>query len=439
MAGSGERATAPKLRVAFLHPDLGLGGAERLIVDMAQALVDRGHEVVIYTSFHDPERCFPETVSGAFDVKVRGAWFPRALAGRGLAACAYARALLAAFALVREAGSSPYDVVVVDQVSAAVPLLRAGSPSRVVFYCHFPDLLLARPASALHRLYRAPLDRIEESTTAQAHLVLVNSIFTRSVFHRTFKRASAAGVDPEVLYPCVDVREHSAPCTDADLQQLPPELLDARQRMFLSINRFERKKGLPLAIKALAELQKLHGKQPVLVFAGGYDTRVSENVEHLEELRALAADAGVEEGKQVFFVPSFTSAQRRALLALCAAVVYTPADEHFGIVPLEAMASSRPVIACNSGGPLETVVDGSTGLLVEPDASAFASAMQTLMDETRAAAMGAAGRKHVAEKFGRESFGAALEAHLRGSLAQAGGGAARGADGRGGRAHDKSD
>ena len=53
------------LNVVFLHPDLGLGGAERLIVDAAAELAARGHVVKIVTAHHDPSRCFDETLSGA--------------------------------------------------------------------------------------------------------------------------------------------------------------------------------------------------------------------------------------------------------------------------------------------------------------------------------------------------------------------------------------
>lgn len=78
-------------------------------------------------------------------------------------------------------------------------------------------------------------------------------------------------------------------------------------------------------------------------------------------------------------MPSFTDPQRTSLLAACLAVVYTPENEHFGIVPLEAMAAARPVLACNSGGPKESVLDGSTGFLREPEPGAFADAMARLL------------------------------------------------------------
>jgi alpha-1,3/alpha-1,6-mannosyltransferase len=45
-------------------------------------------------------------------------------------------------------------------------------------------------------------------------------------------------------------------------------------------------------------------------------------------------------------------------------LLYTPANEHFGIVPIEAMHLGCVVIACNSGGPLESIEDGETGFLL---------------------------------------------------------------------------
>ena len=47
--------------VAILHPDLGIGGAEQLIVNVALSLVQRGYKVTIYTPFYDPNRCLDET------------------------------------------------------------------------------------------------------------------------------------------------------------------------------------------------------------------------------------------------------------------------------------------------------------------------------------------------------------------------------------------
>jgi alpha-1,3/alpha-1,6-mannosyltransferase len=50
--------------VVFFHPDLGIGGAERLVVDAAVGLQERGHRVVIFTNHCDPSHCFDECRDG---------------------------------------------------------------------------------------------------------------------------------------------------------------------------------------------------------------------------------------------------------------------------------------------------------------------------------------------------------------------------------------
>jgi alpha-1,3/alpha-1,6-mannosyltransferase len=52
--------------IVFLHPDLGIGGAERLVVDAAVGLQNRGHKVVVFTSHCDPSHCFDEARDGMF-------------------------------------------------------------------------------------------------------------------------------------------------------------------------------------------------------------------------------------------------------------------------------------------------------------------------------------------------------------------------------------
>ena len=69
---------------------------------------------------------------------------------------------------------------------------------------------------------------------------------------------------------------------------------------------------------------------------------------------------------EVSFLPSVSSHEKEGLLATCTCVLYTPENEHFGIVPLEAMLAGRPVLACNSGGPVESIIHGVTGYLCAP-------------------------------------------------------------------------
>eukprot|EP00126_Sphaerothecum_destruens_P013767 Sdes_comp23566_c0_seq1m21772 len=124
------------MRVAFIHPDLGIGGAERLVVDAALALVSKGHQVEFYTSHHDPSHCFPETLTGAFPVHVYGDWLPRSLFGKFSLVFALLRMLYLSIAILFQRGPK-FDIFFVDQISASIPLLKLSS-AKIFFYCHFP-------------------------------------------------------------------------------------------------------------------------------------------------------------------------------------------------------------------------------------------------------------------------------------------------------------
>jgi alpha-1,3/alpha-1,6-mannosyltransferase len=178
--------------------------------------------------------------------------------------------------------------------------------------------------------------------------------------------------------------------------------------MLLSINRYERKKNIALALDALAQVRtrletKIFAKLR-LVIAGGYDERLRDNRDTFRALLARAHDLGLT--RQVVFLRSISTQERLALLAQCRAVVYTPEHEHFGYVPLEAMAAARPVVAVNSGGPQETIQHNETGLLCEPTSQAFAAALTRLiLDRGEAQRLGRTGRAHVSRRFSLATFG----------------------------------
>lgn len=137
--------------------------------------------------------------------------------------------------------------------------------------------------------------------------------------------------------------------------------------------------------------------------AGGYDERVTENKEHYMELRRLATELGLD--NHVTFLRSFSDAEKLSLLSSATCLLYTPDREHFGIVPVEAMYMQCPVIAVNSGGPLETVSDGKTGFLCNQSPKAFSDAMMKFVnDPTIKNGMGESGKLRMVELFSFATF-----------------------------------
>lgn len=191
------------------------------------------------------------------------------------------------------------------------------------------------------------------------------------------------------------------------------------REIILSINRFEGKKNIGLAIDAFV-LVRRQNSNVMLVLAGGYDARVNENVQVMKQLEdqclkcgLLAAMIGNEtKDTDVIFVPSFSLPQRSWLLENSACLVYTPSNEHFGIVPLEAMLSGVPVVAVASGGPIETIIDGKTGFLCQPNASDFSAGILRVLDPKTRLRLGNAARIHVASRFSMDAFCDQLHAVL---------------------------
>lgn len=351
---------------------------------------------------------------------VAGDWLPRSCLGMFCLFWAGVRAVYLSLYMRASVGPHAFDVIMADQIAFHLPLLRLTA-RKILFYCHFPDKLLAPTGGGVFRrgVYRRVLDWGEERCLALgADAVVVNSRFTQTRFAEAF--LSLKQQRPAVLYPGVasPPAAHS-PVIPASLRQF---VATGRGRVFLSLNRFERKKDLHLAVEAVARIPDAR-----LIVAGGYDPRVAENREHLLELETqcrqmalphatLFRDCGTEGQVEdwarlrVVLLPSVSEDVKEWLMAVATALVYTPSHEHLGLVPLEAMARGLPVIAMNSGGPCETVLDGQTGFLCEADAASIALAMRRLVaggTELRSQ-LGDNGRRRVNEHFSFDAFGDAL-------------------------------
>ena len=116
--------------------------------------------------------------------------FPRSIKGKFHVLSAHVRQLHLTTHLL--SGSEPlYDIYFVDQLSTCIPFLRFLAKKRVVFYCHFPDKLLANgefvegeagrwKAGILKGLYRLPMDFLEEWTTRTPHITLSRVLQSKS-------------------------------------------------------------------------------------------------------------------------------------------------------------------------------------------------------------------------------------------------------------------
>jgi D-inositol-3-phosphate glycosyltransferase len=188
------------------------------------------------------------------------------------------------------------------------------------------------------------------------------------------------------VVPCgVDTNEFAP---DGDIA---PRTSRAR---LLSISRLVPRKGVDDVVRALANIDNAE-----LIIAGGPPARYLDDDSEVRRLRRLAADFRVAD--RVRMMGQLRRNAVPALIRSADVVVCAPWYEPFGMVPLEAMACGRPVVATAVGGLVDTVVDGATGWLVPAkDPRALADAVKCLLhDEELRREFGRTGRRRVDTRY----------------------------------------
>jgi phosphatidylinositol alpha-1,6-mannosyltransferase len=262
------------------------------------------------------------------------------------------------------------------------PLARAAGATRVIASTHGHEV-----GWSMLPLARTALRRIGDDTD----VVTFISNYTRRRFASSFGPAAAL----ERLAPGVDTGRFE-PNSVARAEMRARYGLGDRP-VVVCVSRLVPRKGQDMLIRALPAIrQRVSGAALVIVGGGPYR----------DQLHRLAQRFGVAE--HVVFTDAVPSAELPAHHAM-ADVFAMPCRtrgsgldvEGFGIVYLEASAMGVPVVAGNSGGAPESVVDGETGVVVDGwDVGAITAAVGDLLaDPDRASTMGKAGREWVVDNW----------------------------------------
>jgi glycosyltransferase involved in cell wall biosynthesis len=225
---------------------------------------------------------------------------------------------------------SAYDLVISSEAGPAKGIITRPDSVHIC-YCHSPmryiwDLYPQYYANAgkLTRFFMgltSPWLRTWDVTTAQRvdHFI-ANSDYVGKRIKKFYRR------DYNVIYPPVDGARFS--------------ISDSPGDVYICAGQITPYKKIEIAVEAFTKL----GLKLVVLGAGA-----------TPKLKKMA-------GKTVKFIDKVDDKTMQTYFSTCRALVF-PGVEDFGIVPLEVMASGRPVIAFGRGGVLETVIDGRTGYL----------------------------------------------------------------------------
>lgn len=344
-------------RVALVHHWLvRRRGGERVLDSLAHLLPGAD----LFTLVHDSKRCpAPEGVAGVTTSAMQHLPF----ASRGF------RALLPLLPRFYAAMDLSGHDLVVSSDAALAKTVRVPDGAKHLCYCYSPprwawDLeqtyleqrvpAPARPAARrllenVRKVDRKAADRVTRFVAISRHVA--------QRIERCYERES------EIVHPPVDTAfftpgddASTAANRDAGKEIAPvASFPDGSPRPYLLLGEAVAYKRFDLAVDACRDLGR-----PLVVAGSG------------PMFAALRRRAG----PQTHFVPDPDDEQVRELYRGCRALLF-PGEEDFGLVPVEAMACGRPVIALGVGGATETVVDGETGCLyTEQTAEALAEAVK---------------------------------------------------------------
>jgi glycogen(starch) synthase len=256
----------------------------------------------------------------------------------------------------------------------------------------------------IHDFFQGPCTLFEYMTKdvapaprlATAHLFLtVESLPSSSPLRRSFEEADwvtacSASVLEDTVRQLPSIAGRATAILNGLASPYPePSPLPHDQRI-LCIGRVVGEKGFDTAIEAVALLRDRYPALKLLIAGDGVHRPALE-----EHARRLALEDTVE------FVGWVEPPAVPDLMRRCDIVLMPSIREPFGLVALEAACLERPLVGGKSGGLLEVVIDGETGLLADPlDAEANAAAIARLLDDhALAERLGRQARQHVLKTF----------------------------------------
>lgn len=262
-----------------------------------------------------------------------------------------------------DAGTEPADVL----VGLNFPAYLAGNEKRKVWVC--------QQYRSAYELWGTALSKIPDDEGGAALRASILEADGRSLTESTDVFAAsgriserlrkAHGKESKVLYPPpLDRDDEKRPEGYGDYLVCPGGIGEAGRQH--------------LAVEALGVL----GKGMRLVLAGDVERR-----DYLESIRRAVEKGGFEDRVEIVEQPGRDELFR--LVTGSRAVVNLNAEDHPGCTAIEAFSSGKALVTCvDSGGPLELVRNGETGVICEPEPDSVAEAMSVVMDEKKARALG---------------------------------------------------
>lgn len=377
------RAGAPR-RIAVFHCGFTYsGGGERIVIEEVLGLRRRGFEVQCFAPTVDASRCYPDLIQ---EVRVRtflpqlSRWFPFReaiqMAATSLLMPLYAWRFRGVDVIVGCNQPSAWIAWWASRLMDVPYVVYLNQPNRLVYprkidrqtgWVANPDYSLLAAVVMRATRFVAWADR---SSIQAADQLLVNGGYIGDIIRRVYRREAvdcpAGSHVAEAGFPLAVEARFSGGIT---VNGYP-----IRRPYVLLTNRHYPQKRFDLAIRAMAEVRKLHPRVQLVV--------PGPPTSHTASLESLVAELGL--GDSVLFLGVITEDELQTLYEGASLYVYPAPEEDFGMGVIESMAKGVPVVAWNQAGPTVTVAPGTGHLAAPLDVGDYASAIVRLLDDREA-------------------------------------------------------
>lgn len=319
-----------------------VGGIAEYTHQLCKHLQSIGHNVLVFASAMENDQNFDS------DCHYNVSRFDYRKLMSGGRFCNVIKRLLSIFKVAKE--HRPQVIICNVLQGEAFMSWMVARVLKVPFFICAHGRELTKKYGLLRRIYRKP-------TLKWADCVFANSQFTKSLL----QELGVTSHKIVVVFPGVDIDEMSTEVIESDLKAICSLGLKDN-RIILTLGRLEKRKGFDTVIKAMQIVSKeLPDSLYVIAGDGAYRPDLEDLIMQLGLHNHVRLVGAVEDSKKHLYY-------KAANLFVMPNRELADGDiEGFGIVFLEAAAYSKPVVAGNSGGAVDAVVHGKTGILINPN------------------------------------------------------------------------